>query len=312
MDNGLKYSVFRNALRHGRTPNRSTTATTHLKATSSSQTYRLATGYAFGLSDIGLVRRNNEDGFLIDEALGLAIVCDGMGGHDAGEVASAEALVLMHQFIAELDPHAFASGPREDPDATLPGRYSVKSDGTAPQAPHPVVTATTRAVERVNDHLYAMNLSDRRADGRGMGTTMTGIWRQPNTAAMVAFHVGDSRLYRWREGRMLQITRDQTLYQQALEAGITINLPARNELLQAIGPSPLVEPEVHRLTARPGDLYLLCSDGLHGMLADNQIADVLRQTTPESLAACSAQLVELAKQHGGKDNVTVVLVWFDS
>ena len=111
---------------------------------------------------------------------------------------------------------------------------------------------------------------------------------------------------------MLQITSDQTLYQKALDAGITVNLPGRNELLQAIGPSPMVEPEVHRLTARPGDLYLLCSDGLHGMLNDQQIVDVLRNATPDTLATCSHQLVELAKQHGGKDNITVVLVWFDA
>ncbi|MFL9866933.1 protein phosphatase 2C domain-containing protein [Paraburkholderia fungorum] len=283
-----------------------------MKPSSPNQTYQLATGCAFGLSDIGLVRRNNEDNFLIDDALGLAIVCDGMGGHDAGEVASTEALALFHQFIAEVDPHAFHHEPHDDPDATLPGRYSAKSDGTAPQRTHPAITVATRAVEHVNEQLYAMNRSDMRPDGRGMGTTMTGIWRQPQSATMVVFHVGDSRLYRWRDSRMLQITSDQTLYQKALDAGITVNLPGRNELLQAIGPSPLVEPEVHRLTPRPGDLYLLCSDGLHGMLNDQQIADVLRLTTPDTLATCSHQLVELAKQHGGKDNVTVVLVWFDA
>lgn len=283
-----------------------------MKPTSLNQTYRLATGYAFGLSDIGLVRRNNEDNFLVDDALGLVIVCDGMGGHDAGEVASTEALALFHQFIAELDPHAFHTEQRDDPDATLPGRYAAQSDGTRPQGTHPAVTVVTRAVEHVNERLYAMNRSDMRPDGRGMGTTMTGIWRQPHSVTMVVFHVGDSRLYRWRDRRMLQITSDQTLYQQALDAGITVNLPGRNELLQAIGPSPMVEPEVHRLTPRPGDLYLLCSDGLHGMLNDQQISNVLHNATPDTLAPCSRQLVELAKQHGGKDNVTVVLVWFDA
>ncbi|HZV65175.1 MAG TPA: SpoIIE family protein phosphatase, partial [Telluria sp.] len=102
--------------------------------------------------------------------------------------------------------------------------------------------------------------------------------------------------------------RDQTMYQQALEAGETGPLPARNLLLQALGPAPDIEPQVHAQSAAPGDLYLLCSDGLYGASADQRIAACLAQAGADNLEASCAQLVAMAKQDGSRDNITAILI----
>ena len=125
---------------------------------------------------------------------------------------------------------------------------------------------------------------------------------------MVFFHVGDSRLYRQRGGLLEQLTRDQTLYQQALEAGMVENLPARNLLLQAVGPSPRVTPEVRSLQVTAGDVLMLCSDGLHGSVPHGEIETQLTIVTADTLEPACARLIGLAKEYGGRDNITVMLV----
>jgi serine/threonine protein phosphatase PrpC len=242
---------------------------------------RLALGVALGITDIGTVRASNQDNFLIDADLGLVAVADGMGGHTGGERASAEAL-------GELADALRASA--------------------APATSARQVAALRDAVDRANQRLYQANLADGRGDGSGMGTTLTGFWQATPGAALCIFHVGDTRLYRYRGGQLVQLTHDQTLYQQALDAGYQYKLPSRNLLLQALGPAAAVTPELRIDSARPGDLYLLCSDGLHGACADADIAAVIADAPAAGLDACCARLIELAKRDGSNDNITVVLL----
>jgi len=252
-----------------------------------------------GLTDVGPVRQSNEDNYLLDEALGLAMVADGMGGHAAGEVASAG---VLNEVQAYLRTHGASTGathaqigPGDDPDATWSD-----SDSGAVKLLH-------AAVAHANASLYAQNHQRRRGDGNGMGTTLTGFWRRAPKAPLVLFHVGDSRLYRLRMGVLEQLTRDQTMYQQALEAGLVDSLPARNLLLQAVGPSPSVAPEVRAHLVLPGDVLMLCSDGLHGSVPHAEIEAAMARARGDSLDQVCAQLVEMAKQYGGRDNITVVL-----
>jgi protein phosphatase len=140
-----------------------------------------------------------------------------------------------------------------------------------------------------------------------MGATLTGFWQCRPGGPLAVFHVGDSRLYRCRGGDVAVLTRDQTLYQQALEAGVGEDLPPRNLLLQAIGPTAAVAPDVALCAARPGDLYLLCSDGLYGNTPHAAIAQALAGAGAGSLDACCAELIALAKTHGSRDNITAVL-----
>jgi protein phosphatase len=155
--------------------------------------------------------------------------------------------------------------------------------------------------------VYGANLQSGHFDGSGMGTTLTGFWQSLPGGPLLVFHVGDSRLYRYRDGELAVLTRDQTMYQQALEAGLADDLPPRNLLLQAIGPARDVTPDVKVCDTRPGDLYLLCSDGLYGNTPHAAIQQAMAGAHAQSLDACCAELIELAKRHGSRDNITAVL-----
>lgn len=257
--------------------------------------HRLAIGAACGATDLGL-RDSNEDNFLIDEKLGLAMVADGMGGHESGEVASAGVLNALRDYLHEHHA-AWLAQPdgAPDPDATW-------SD----PAVH-AIGLLYDAIDYANCSLYAQNLARGCADGGGMGTTLTGFWGGRGDAPLVYFHVGDSRLYRQRDDQLEQLTRDQTMYQQALDSGMIEHLPPRNLLLQAVGPSPLVNPEVHAALVQAGDVLMLCSDGLHGSVPHGEIEAALAGVDVSTLTLACARLIAMAKDYGGRDNITVLL-----
>jgi protein phosphatase len=262
--------------------------------------HRLAFGSAYGLTDVGLVRTSNEDNFLIDPALPIVAVADGMGGHDGGEIAARLALDALRAALLAFDADRRAviglnASDEADPDATWQDEHM------------PAVMAVHGAVEHANAQVYGANLRQGHGEGAGMGTTLTGFWQCLPGGPLITFHVGDSRLYRYRRGELAVLTRDQTLYQQALEAGVCDGLPPRNLLLQAIGPAAAVAPEVKVCAPERGDLYLLCSDGLHGTAPHAAIAQALARTDAQSLDRCCAELIALAKTHGSRDNITAVL-----
>lgn len=263
-------------------------------ALSDGRPQRLAIGMALGATDIGPVRGTNEDNFLIDAELGLAMVADGMGGHQAGEVASAGALTTLRDYLRR---HGGQGTAFESADA----------DATWSDLSMRAVALLHDAIDAANHALYTRNMARNCVDGGGMGTTLCGYWHPPGGTALVLFNVGDSRLYLQRDGRLEQLTRDQTLYQQALESGMFDNLPARNLLLQAVGPSPRVTPEVRSQLVLPGDLLMLCSDGLHGAVPHGEIEQVLAGASAATLDADCARLIALAIRYGGRDNVTVLL-----
>jgi protein phosphatase len=268
---------------------------------------RLDLGDAFGLTDIGTVRGANEDKLLIEPELGLLAVADGMGGHAGGQLASASALAALAHYLRAAG-SADSRGPLANFRASAFDPAQTDPDATWTDDAMRTMVVLHDAVEYANQQVYQANVANRRGDGTGMGTTLTGLWQPVPGGPAFVFHVGDSRLYRWRDGRLEQVTRDQTMYQQALDAGVRRNLPARNLLLQALGPCPEVRPELMRFAIAPGDLYLLCSDGLHGASDDRRIASVLARHWPVPLDACCHALVEGAKQDGSRDNITVVLV----
>jgi len=256
---------------------------------------------ACGMSEAGEVRTRNEDRFVVDEALGLVAVADGMGGHMSGEVASSGALAALADGLADgraPSTEAGAQAEEADPDAT---DLDLRWNGAV---------RLRRAVDRANALLYEENRARGHADGDGMGSTLTGLQFLPALSAVLSFHVGDSRLYRYRDGLLVQLTRDQTAYQLALESGAPGELPPRNLLLQAIGPAPAVAPDVDYHEVRAGDLLLLCSDGLHGWVPHAEIAALLRRE--DDLGAACAGLLALSRRHASRDNVTVLLARFDA
>jgi serine/threonine protein phosphatase PrpC len=242
---------------------------------------QMAMGLAYGLTDVGTVRPSNQDNLLLLPELNFVAVADGMGGHVGGDIASTEALLLMWKHLRAL------ATPETEAEALQQLEFGVLF---------------------ANATLFRNNAAAGLAGGYGMGTTLTGMWQPVSGGPAYIFHVGDSRVYRYRGGQLAQLTHDQTLYQQALESGMTGNLPPRNLLLQAIGPGEEVRPDVFAHATAPGDLYLLCSDGLYGASTTEALAAILSQAATDNLHETCAALVEKAKQDGSRDNITAILL----
>jgi protein phosphatase len=143
-----------------------------------------------------------------------------------------------------------------------------------------------------------------------MGTTVVGMWLPGGLSDAVVFHVGDSRLYRFRAGRLDQVTRDHSLYQAWVDAGRSGEPPNRNIIMRALGIVEDVEADISIQSIQAGDIYLLCSDGLNGMVPDDTIIDILAEIEQTGLEPAWRQLIQEANDHGGKDNVTVILARF--
>jgi protein phosphatase len=241
-------------------------------------------------SDPGRVRAHNEDSIFVNQASGLVVIADGMGGYSAGEVASGMATTLLSSGLAS----AFAErGPGE---REVDGRRSWAR------------TALGREVASTNEVIYeaAMN----RPDYSGMGTTVVAAVFHDD--AVTVAHVGDSRLYRLHGSDLSRLTRDHSLLQEQIDAGIIAGDEVRtaknkNLLTRAVGVEPVVEAEIREHDAQPGDVFLLCTDGLTDVLDDDRIAGILlaQGANPQ---VCADMLVDQANAAGGPDNVTVAVV----
>jgi protein phosphatase len=266
-----------------------------------------------GLTDVGRERDHNEDGYLIDEALALLLVADGMGGHAMGEVASKTAIETIADVIYEHDPELFSAatladpGSADNPTEPCDGSTTARDpdDTTVDEDPTYALGVIQTALANSNRKINEMNRARNFPEGSGMGTTIVGLWRLENDQQAIIFHVGDSRVYRYRSGRLVQLTRDHTLYQEWLDDGGHGVPPNRNIITRAIGPSPEVEVDASVQYLVKGDVFLLCSDGLTGMMDDDVIEQTLRSHS--DLAAICEALVRLANDGGGTDNITVTL-----
>src|SRR5574341_961632 len=234
----------------------------------------------------GMVRSHNEDSLAADAEIGLAVLADGMGGYNAGEVASGIAVEMIRTEMKK------ALSKRK------PGEFDGRDAERLIQA----------HAARANTAIYQASQSQPQYSG--MGTTLVvALWHRDQVSVG---HIGDSRLYRLRDGALEQITRDHSLLQEQIDSGMISREQARhsqnkNLVTRAVGIDPEVETELHTYSVQPGDVYLLCSDGLSDMVSDEDV-----QLTLTSLAAnlplAAEQLVQLANDNGGRDNVSVILV----
>lgn len=245
---------------------------------------------AFGLTDVGRKRKHNEDAYLLDAERGLFVVADGMGGHAAGEVASRLTVESIQEFI---------SGTEDDHDNTWPfgynNRYSV--DGNR----------LSTAVERANEKV--MRAVVNRPELKGMGTTVVAALFDERRVTLV--HVGDSRAYLLRDSELRRLTDDHSWVQEQVNAGILSeeearSHPLKNVVTRALGGGAHVAVDLIELPVGEGDRYLLCSDGLTGMVSDEEILEALSSArTPEQIVR---GLVDLANERGGVDNITAIMV----
>lgn len=241
----------------------------------------------FGDSDIGRVRRGNEDAFSVRADLGLFMVADGMGGAAAGEVASR---MLMKEVERAVDD----------------GVTSWPAD-TGASTPESGARRMLAGVHRANQRIF--RLAERRPRMKGMGTTFVGLLLQKR-CALVA-HVGDSRVYRLRDGVLTALTDDHSLVHEMVTRGFMTPeeaavSPRRHVITRAVGVHEAVRIDTRIIDLREGDVFLLCSDGLHGEISDDDIRAILsRVEDPEGAVAA---LITRANGHGGADNITAVVV----
>jgi PPM family protein phosphatase len=261
-------------------------------------------------TDVGCVRANNEDNFGYDSRYGIFVLCDGMGGQAAGEVASKMAVdTLLEYFRAEPEPETPA-----EPVASAAGGSDEDSAAGAEletsQLPAVVSTGAgslAEAIHLANRRIYNAGQTE---DGRsGMGSTIVAALLRGNALAIA--NVGDSRIYLIRHGQIQQLTQDHSLVMEQVRLGYITREQAetselQNVILRALGSEAEVQPDVEDLVAVPGDLLLLTSDGLTRHVRDQEILEIV--TTSASLETACAQLIKTAKDRGGDDNVTCLLV----
>lgn len=246
---------------------------------------RLKAGAA---TDTGRVRKLNEDAFAARVEQGLFVVCDGMGGAAAGEVASRMAVQAIVEHL---------NGTKPEPAAGADG-----DKGFLPQT-----TRLADAVRRANQVIY--DQAQVESAQAGMGTTVVGAWLQENIVSVA--HVGDSRAYLWHEQRLEALTSDHSLVEAEVRAGLmdrekSLQSEHQNILLRALGREQQVEVELSEVPVQPGDYVLLCSDGLTRMVPDETLAGTIADLR-EPQRICDA-LIAAANGNGGVDNVTVVVV----
>ncbi|MCB0407647.1 MAG: Stp1/IreP family PP2C-type Ser/Thr phosphatase [Bdellovibrionales bacterium] len=232
----------------------------------------------WGQTDVGLKREINQDTVMVDKELGLYIVADGMGGHSAGEVASAMAVETVQEVVRER------SHERKDLSLSI------------------LVDAYKEACRRI---YYR---SENEKELTGMGTTMVGFWHRDEKIYVA--NVGDSRLYLFRNPNMWQLTEDHSLIQEQIKAGVISeeeapNVVGRNVITRSIGFEREVNVDTLERELMPGDMYLLCSDGLSGLVPDKKIAELCKNRKP---AAIVADCIAAARENGGDDNISVILV----
>ena len=237
----------------------------------------------FSATDTGRARSNNEDSVAVDDPTGLAVLADGMGGYNAGEVASGMATSFIK---AEL------------------GRWLLEASESATDAD--VRRAMDICVDNANRAIF--NAANSNPQYAGMGTTLVvGVFRE---SRLLMGHVGDSRGYRLRASRLTQITHDHSLLQEQIDSGLITPEQAafsanKNLVTRAVGVEDTVLLETHLHDVLPGDTYLLCSDGLSDMLDDESIAQLMMGA--ETLPEVAAALIDASNEAGGKDNISVVL-----
>ena len=241
-------------------------------------------------TDTGRVREHNEDAVFANPHLGFVVLADGMGGYNAGEVASSMATTRL---ASELE-------------SALAARAPHATDGPGGEAF--AGQCLRDAVADANAAIFQAAQDE--AGYAGMGTTLVAALFFDDRVAVA--HVGDSRLYRLRDGTLSLLTHDHSLLQEQIDSGLLSAEEARHSLnrnlvTRALGVDPLVEVDLAEHLVLPDDLYLLCSDGLNDMVPDEEIALAL-QTLSDHLELAATQLVEMANDQGGRDNVSVILV----
>jgi serine/threonine protein phosphatase PrpC len=243
---------------------------------------------ATGISDTGLIRDENQDAIYLDKSGNFALLADGMGGHDRGREASHTIINILNEFF---QPEKIASELR---DITAVEGVPAEVNG--------LFALIDRGIRRSNAVVFQKNIGE--GIDRFMGATLVGLIFSKDYC-VTWFHVGDSRLYRFRDNALTLLTEDHSAYREWVKHGCIGEPPTKNIITRAIGPREGVLPDINWERAKPGDLYLLCSDGLSDMVPDNEISRIITESSSVNGAAVS--LLNEALDAGGFDNISIVV-----
>lgn len=248
---------------------------------------------SFAITDVGKMRKNNEDNFIVDDELGLFVVADGMGGQAAGDVASQMAVDTILASVRET--------------AETADTWTMEYDRELSHGHNRLRVAMLEANAAIQNEAAAD------ATKNGMGTTAVCTLAQ-NDLLEIA-HIGDSRAYLYRDGELKQLTEDHTLVDEQVRQGLITseqarNHPMRNIITRALGAGESMAIDHIDLSLQKGDVVLLCSDGLSGMIDDELIAETIAIGEGDIESVCSS-LVRLANEAGGRDNITAVMLRYD-
>ncbi|MGD9160569.1 MAG: protein phosphatase 2C domain-containing protein [Desulfobacteraceae bacterium] len=242
---------------------------------------------AAGVSDIGLLRNENQDSIHLDENGRFILLADGMGGHERGAEASRTIISVLQEFF---QPERIE---REIADITAVEGIPVEVSS--------LFSLIDKGIRKSNTVVYEKN----RAEGveKYMGSTLVGVVFTKELC-VTWFHVGDSRLYRWRDTTLTQLTKDHSAYAEWVNKGCTGEEPGRNLVTRAIGPREGVIPDMNWEKGKEGDIYILCSDGLNDMIGDDEISDIIKSS--DSVNNMTVNLLNAALDAGGTDNISIV------
>lgn len=258
-------------------------------------------------SDIGLVRKTNQDSLGCFPELGLFVVADGMGGRSEGEVASRLAVEAIHEALG-VSERAHPDAPTQHPPAERLSFWQMLFGRHAHEAPVNDAPDLSGAVTLANQRVYEVGHSHPESPRGSMGTTVVALVCRAQQRRAFWAHVGDSRLYRVRSGEVTLLTADHTLFGEAFwgQPSAPADLPHTNRLMRAVGIEPAVEIASASDELQEGDLFLLCSDGVSGMIPP---ADLRAQLLSASdLTQTGTTIIQMAMAGGGRDNATAMLV----
>ncbi len=249
------------------------------------------------MTDLGKVRTNNEDFFICDEESALFAVADGMGGHNAGEVASKQAVEILQKNIKNLE-----NGPNKNVFGSVDKKISERANLLA------------SSIRIANTVIYQSARSS--PDKKGMGTTIAALSINKKEKKASYANVGDSRIYLFSNGELRQLTEDHTVVAEQLKMGIITSEEAKvsqyqNMLSRALGTSETVDVDAADCPAEDGSIFLLCSDGLTRMVDDEKISEIISRNADEP-AKTLKELIDTANENGGRDNITALIVRVES
>ncbi|MCH8858034.1 MAG: serine/threonine-protein phosphatase [Proteobacteria bacterium] len=250
-----------------------------------------------GLTHRGLVRERNEDTWFADARFGLALAADGVGGHASGAQASQAVAATIAEYLRRAARILKVTERAQQTASDFFGQKQVREE------------AVRRAIQFCHRRLLGLNAGIDEPRQRG-GSTLVGIWAPLGLRSFATvFHVGDSRLYVLRNQELMQLTRDHSAYEKWRESGKTTNPPPKNYILQAMGISQTVLPDIHSFRLYPQDRLLICTDGLSFQAGDKEIIAAISRT--QGLRVACDELIQFGLSHDGKDNLTAVLCSFD-